>query len=144
MDLTAILLTAAALAGKAALSAAAKDAYQKLKNLVIRKSGSDSDIELALAGLEKKPDSKARQAVLKEEVQTAGIGDDLQIVRLARQLQEILQQEGHSVQVSYQASLSGSGAIAQGPGAVAAGQGGIAVGGDVHGGIQSGDKKGGG
>ena len=35
----------------------------------------------------------------------------------------------------YQATLKGSGAIAQGPGAVAAGAGGVAVGGDVQGGV---------
>jgi hypothetical protein len=44
---------------------------------------------------------------------------------------------------SYQATVHGSGAIAQGPGAVAAGAGGIAVGGNVHGGIQTGgDRRG--
>ena len=140
MELTAILLTGAALAAKAALSAAAKDAYQKLKQLVIRKSGGDSEVEPALVSLEKKPDSEARQAVVKEELQATGIGDDPEIVQLASQLEEILQQEGHPVQASYLANLSGSGAIAQGPGAVAAGEGGIAVGGDVHGRIQTGNK----
>jgi hypothetical protein len=40
--------------------------------------------------------------------------------------------------ITYQATLEGSGAIAQGTGAVAAGAGGIAVGGDVKGGIHVG------
>jgi hypothetical protein len=44
---------------------------------------------------------------------------------------------------TYQAANYGPGAIAQGPGAVAAGAGGIVVGGNVHGGIQTGgDRRG--
>ena len=42
--------------------------------------------------------------------------------------------------VSYNATLSGGGAIAQGPGAVAAGQGGVAVGGSVRGNIITGNR----
>lgn len=41
----------------------------------------------------------------------------------------------------YQATLIGSGAIAQGPGAVAAGAGGVAVGGNVKGGVHTSGRK---
>lgn len=141
MELTAILLTAAALAGKAALSQAAKDAYQKLKQLLIRKSGQKAELEPALAGLEMKPESQSRRNVFEKELKAAGVGKDPDILQLARQLKDILKQEGHPVQVSYQANQSGGGAIAQGPGAVAAGKGGIAVGGNLSGGIRTGNKK---
>jgi hypothetical protein len=43
---------------------------------------------------------------------------------------------------SYQATVTGSGAIAQGRGAVSAGAGGVAVGGDVHGDFRVGGERG--
>jgi len=50
---------------------------------------------------------------------------------LAAELARLLETAG--TKTTYQAYLSGSGAIAQGDGAVAAGQNGIAIGGSVHG-----------
>ncbi len=54
-------------------------------------------------------------------------------------LVQVLEAAGHPQE--YQATLIGNGAIAQGPGAVAAGQGGVAVGGNVQGGVRSGEAK---
>ena len=45
-----------------------KDGYNALKAALKKKFGSESDLVDAVEGLEKKPDSKARQAMLQEEV----------------------------------------------------------------------------
>lgn len=55
---------------------------------------------------------------------------------LAAELDKLLESAGRGP--SYQATLHGSGAIAQGPGAVAAGEGGVAVGGNVGGDVSAG------
>jgi hypothetical protein len=55
---------------------------------------------------------------------------------LASEVAKLLEAAGRGT--SYQATLSGSGAIAQGPGAVAAGAGGVAVGGSVTGDVSAG------
>jgi hypothetical protein len=55
---------------------------------------------------------------------------------LASEMAKLLGSAGRGP--SYQASLHGSGAIAQGPGAVAAGEGGVAVGGRVSGDVSAG------
>jgi hypothetical protein len=55
---------------------------------------------------------------------------------LASELARLVEAAG--TKTTYQAYLSGSGAIAQGPGAVAAGQNGIAIGGDVKGDVVAG------
>jgi hypothetical protein len=91
--------------------------------------------------VEKKPDSKARQSVLKEELETAGAAQDADLVQQARALLDLLKQHGVEPGTSYQATLTGSGAIAQGPGATAAGAGGVAVGGDVKGDVRIGGKE---
>lgn len=58
---------------------------------------------------------------------------------LASELDKLLGSVGRST--SYQATLTGSGAIAQGPGAVAAGAGGVAVGGNVTGRVSAGRRE---
>lgn len=73
--------------------------------------------------VEGRPDSEGRKAVLKEERQAAKADQDDEIVQAARQLLDRLAQAGQAGGASYQATNSGSGAIAQGAGAVAAGQG---------------------
>ena len=55
---------------------------------------------------------------------------------LAAELAKLLDSAGRGI--SYQATLHGSGAIAQGPGAVGAGAGGVAVGGSVAGDVAAG------
>lgn len=57
---------------------------------------------------------------------------------LASEVAKLLDAAGRGT--SYQATLHGSGAIAQGPGAVAAGEGGVAVGGSVTGDVTAGRK----
>jgi len=54
---------------------------------------------------------------------------------LLAQYEEAAKEHAAATGASYQATVTGSGAIAHGAGAVAAGAGGVAVGGDVEGGI---------
>ncbi|MFN8465486.1 MAG: hypothetical protein U0X20_08045 [Caldilineaceae bacterium] len=129
------LVAGAVAATKDVTAQAIKDAYAGLKSLIIQKYAKASG---AVQQLEEKPESEGRQAVAKEELVEAGAGMDEAIVTQAKALLDLLKEAGQLDRASYNANVSGSGAIAQGPGAVAAGQGGIAVGGDVQGGISVG------
>lgn len=131
------LIAGAGAAAKDVAGKAVKDAYQGFKALVVRKFGGQADVEDALAGVEKKPDSEARQNVLKEELTTAGAAQDSELVRQAQALLELLKEDGLISDATYQATVTGSGAVAQDH-SVAAGQGGVAVGGNVEGGINVG------
>ncbi len=139
------VITGALLAGAAAgatdvTSQAIKDAYGKLKDLIVRKFGGKADVANAVGQLEAKPDSKARQGMVQEEIEGSGAAEDEEIVAQAQALLDLLKQQGALTGAQYTAIVTGSGAIAQGPGAVAAGAGGIAVGGSVEGGIHSSSK----
>jgi len=111
---------------------AVKDGYAGLKALIVHKFGQKADVGDALEGVEKKPDSEARQAVLKEELETAGAGQDAEVVGQAQTLLDLLKQHGIAPGTTYQATVTGSGVIAQDHSA-AAGTGGVAGGRDVHG-----------
>ena len=119
---------------------AVKDGYAGLKALIVRKFGQKADVGDALEGVEKKPDSEARQAVLKEELETAGAGQDAKVVEQAQTLLDLLKQHGIAPGTTYQATVTDSGVIAQDHSA-AAGAGGVAVGRDVHGGIRTPGRK---
>lgn len=142
-----ITIIIGALAGGAAAAAkdvgkqAVKDAYRGLKALVVRKFGGKGDVTVALEQAEQKPDSEARQAMLKEELAGAGADQDQELVRQAQALLDLLKAHGAAPSTTYGATLTGSGAIAQGTGATAAGEGGLAVGGNVHGDIRTGDDR---
>jgi hypothetical protein len=139
MDPITIVVTAVAAGAVAATNEVAaqvvKDSYAALKALIVRKFGEKADVAGAVEVVEKKPDSEARQAVLREELETAEAAQDEEVVQQAQVLLDLLRQHGLTAGPSYQATLTGSGAIAQGPGAVAAGSSGVAVGGDVKGGV---------
>jgi hypothetical protein len=133
------LAAGAAAASKDVAAQAVKDGYAGLKALIIRKFGSKGDVQGAVDQAEKKPDSEARQAVLKEELQAAGADKDDDLLKQAQALIELLKQHGASG-AAFSAINTGSGAIAQGDGAIAVGQGGVVVRGDVQGGISTGNK----
>ena len=119
---------------------AVKDGYAALKALLVGKFGEKSDVADALEKVENRPDSEARQALLKEELESADASQDVELVQGAQAFLTLLKESGLAPGPSYQATLTGSGAIAQGEGAVAAGERGVAVGGDVKGGtIVTGD-----
>jgi disulfide oxidoreductase YuzD len=129
------LVAGAVAAGKDVATQTVKDSYAGLKAVLVRKFGEKSDVVDAVERMNKKPDSEARQAVLKEELETAKAGQDAEVVGQAQALLNLLKEHGLATGPSYHAELHGSGAIAQGEGAAAAGAGGIAVGGRVEGGI---------
>jgi hypothetical protein len=140
MILTALVAGAVA-ATKDVAAQAIKDAYEGLKKLVVRRLGKKADVEGAMEGVEKRPDSEARKAVLAEELETTKAAEDAEIVDKAKALLALLETEGVQTGISYQATVTGSGAVAQGEGAVAAGEGGVAIGGDVDGGVHIGDRE---
>ncbi len=69
------------------------DSYNNLKVTLKQKFGSSSDVITAMEGLERKPYSKGRQATLQEEVETAQINEDFEIVQLAQDLLDQLQDQ---------------------------------------------------
>jgi len=105
---------------------------------------------VALDRLRRSPDGKfvadkfeespeTYQKPLEEEIVKAVQADPdfvAQLKALLAQYEEAAREHAAESGTSYQATVIGSGAIAQGEGAVAAGAGGIAVGGDVRGGIR--------
>lgn len=119
------IMSGAATGLAAAAGMAATDAYNGFKALLQRKFGHDSALLKSVQELEQNPDSKARKAVVEEEVAKSGAHCDEELLAAAGKLLELLNPGG------CQATLHGSGAIAQGQGAVAAGAGGVAIGGSV-------------
>jgi hypothetical protein len=63
-----------------------KAGYSKLKELLLRKSGAESDLADAVKKLEQKPDAQARQLLLKEEAAAAGANKDEEIIKAAQAL----------------------------------------------------------
>jgi hypothetical protein len=129
--ITSALAAGAAVAGKEAVTQGVKDAYAALKRGIIGRFGEKAEVQNAVEQVEKKPDSEARQTVLKEELKHANAHEDAELVREAQALLDLLKKEGLVSSASYQAYQTGSGGLAQGTGAVAAGQGGIAAGRDI-------------
>jgi hypothetical protein len=129
------LATGAAAAIKDMGGEAVKDAYNGLKALIMRKFGAKAGVNTAIASVEKKPDSDSRKGVLREELKAAGADRDEELLKQAQAFLVLLQNSDAKSGVSYTATNTGSGAIAQGQGSVAAGEGGVAIGGNVGGDI---------
>ncbi|MFN8464574.1 MAG: hypothetical protein U0X20_03450 [Caldilineaceae bacterium] len=135
------LIAGAAAATKDVTGQAIKDAYGGLKKLLVGRFGGQSNLENAVSQLEAKPDSKNRQGVVQEEIESSTAVNDPEVVRQAQALLDLLRQAGGLTAAQYNAIVTGSGAAAVGPGAVAAGKGGVAVGGSVEGGVHLGGKR---
>ena len=73
--------------GKTALT----DAYGKLKALLIKKFGQESDVVQAVEQVEAKPASEARKAALAEEVAAVKADQDSELLQIAHVLQQALQ-----------------------------------------------------
>lgn len=87
-------ITTAIVAALANLSKdAIKDGYVALKDALKKKFGETSDVVDAVDKLEKKPDSEARKAAVQEEVETAKINDDPDIVRLVQDLLDKIKEQ---------------------------------------------------
>ena len=80
------LVTGAAAALKPASEQAIKDAYAGLKELIQRKFG-----RVDVAVLETDPASKARQAVIQEDLEKAGAGQDEELLSKAKALLDAIQ-----------------------------------------------------
>jgi hypothetical protein len=132
------LATGAATVAKDIGGDALKSAYNGLKALLVKKFGTKAAVENAVTQVEQKPDSENRKGVLKEELETAEADKDEELLAQVKSFVALLEKNGVQTGISYTATNTGSGAIAQGQGAVAAGQDGIAVGGNVNGGINTG------
>ena len=103
------------------------DSYRKLRGLLQKKFGENSILLRSIGNLEQRPESKPKQEGLAEDVVDCRADKDAEILAAATQLLDLLKEV--QPEAVYNATLTGSGAIAQGKGAVAAGAGGIAVGG---------------
>lgn len=80
-------ITTAIIAALAGLSKdAINDSYKALKSALKQKFGQDSDLVDAVDKLEKKPDSKGRQATLQEEIEAAQASEDSDLLKLAQAL----------------------------------------------------------
>lgn len=70
--------------------AALPDAYHKLKALLTKKFGGESDVLYAVNQVEAKPDSAARKAALQEEITAAKADQDPDLLSTAHALIELL------------------------------------------------------
>ncbi len=113
------------------------DAYNALKEAIKKKVGAESEVAEALESVEKKPESKGRQATLAEEVTTAGLNQDPDLLQLAQTLAEALKNEGGT---TYNATAGDGSTIVQGTGNVVATGGSFANKGNVTGDINIGNK----
>ena len=94
------VITTAIIAALAALSKdAIKDSYNALKSALKKKFGSDSDVVDAVNKLEKTPDREDRKATVKAEVEIAKANDHAEIVQLAQDLLNKLNDEPDGQQI---------------------------------------------
>jgi hypothetical protein len=80
------LITGAAAALKPTTEKVIEDAYAGIKELIQRKFK-----HVDIAPLEEKPASKARQAVIQEDLESAGAGQDEELLRKAKALLDAIQ-----------------------------------------------------
>lgn len=67
------------------------DAYTRLKTLLSKKFGGDSDVLHAVEQVEAKPDSAGRKATLQEEITTAKAEQDPEVLHAAQAILHVLQ-----------------------------------------------------
>ena len=63
-----------------------KDTYEGLKSLLVKKLGHAAAVPVAITAVEEKPESKARYAVLQEEIAASRADHDEELIQAARQL----------------------------------------------------------
>jgi hypothetical protein len=85
-------LSAGAMSGLTEISKTAiTDAYARLKTLLTKKFGGESEVVHAVNEVEAKPDSAGRKATLQEEVATAKADQDQEVLHAAQALLQLLQ-----------------------------------------------------
>lgn len=83
---------------------AVNDAYAGIKNLVRERVGANSGADDAIAQLEGKPASQARQAMVDEELADAGLADERELIDALNVLREAMGEtvgQGDSVQIAH-------------------------------------------
>jgi hypothetical protein len=136
--ITTALVAGAAAALKNTAAQVVKDAYDGIKRAIASRTGKDSQVTAALTTVEGRPDNELRRKVLEEELKSAGVDQDAEVLKLAEALGAALKQHEPQLAERYNVTVSGGGAAAVGPGARAVGQGGVMVDGNVHGSINTG------
>ena len=94
-------ISAGAIGGLTEVSKTAlTDAYAKLKALLVKKFGHESEVVQAVEQVEAKPASDARKALLAEEVTAVKADQDRDVLALAQAVQQVLasstEHGGHS------------------------------------------------
>lgn len=84
--LAAIAATVATGAGQAVGENVVNDAYPKLKAVLKRKFGDDSDVVESIESLEAKPESRGRKVTLEEELEASGADQDPEVREAAQEL----------------------------------------------------------
>lgn len=85
-------ISAGAMGGLTEVSKTAlTDAYGKLKALLVKKFGKESEVVQAVEQVEAKPASDARKALLTEEVATVKADQDSELLALAQAVQQVLE-----------------------------------------------------
>jgi hypothetical protein len=85
-------LSAGAISGLTEASKTAiTDAYNKLKALLVKKFGGESEVIHAVNEVEAKPDAAGRKAMLQAEVTTAKADQDQDLLQAAQTLLQLLQ-----------------------------------------------------
>jgi len=88
--ITAAIVTAASAGILSGLTEAGKtavtDAYNKLKMLLVKKFGGESEVIHAVNEVEAKPDSAGRKAMLQVEITAVKADQDPEVLRLAQAL----------------------------------------------------------
>ena len=92
-------LSVGALSGLTVTSKAAiSDAYARLKTLLTKKFGGESEVVHAVNGMEAKPESAGRQVTLQEEVAAVSADQDQEVLHAAQALLQLLQASGEGGQ----------------------------------------------
>jgi len=80
------------------------DSYNVLKNLIAKKIGSGSDLYKAIKMIESKPDSTGRKEMLKEEVKLSGVDCDPELLAMAQNLIDKLNDQQDNSTITQQAT----------------------------------------
>ena len=98
---------------------AIQDSYTAFKAALQKKYGIKSELLESVNKLEQKPDSKARQSVLQEEVANAKADQDPKLLQVANELLEKLKElPGAKINISQDVSIRGNRNIVTGQGDV--------------------------
>jgi hypothetical protein len=101
------IITTAIVAALANLSKdVIKDSYNALKAGLKTKLGEQSDLVVAVTKLEMKPDSEARKAMVQEEVESAKVYDDPDILRLVQELLDHLNEQPERQKLNNQTMIT--------------------------------------